>query len=258
MSSNERIHGVDNGLIVKSIGTAITIDPQKNKNTCIIIAYLITDSVSDVKFIAIKPPKKSLTRDDVLSIISEVENSKHIYYLGFDGKDKDIYVCREQSGEVYDFVARDTSSNKYIDGFAEIEASHLPFVVTVGDLKLNQLLNLSVEYSALPPTYEVASLHYAVANAFNACLLGKVFSNEEFQLETGDGERVKIEVRSIKSRYADLSTLYVKPESIFGEKIVNSYVTESMNVINGDDMVKKTYKIAFKKSLNDYFIAKCD
>ena len=258
MASIEKIQGVENGLIIKSIGTAIALDPPKNKNTCIIIAYLITDNVNDVKFIAIKPPKKSLTRADVLSIISKIEDSKRVFYLDFDGKDKDIYVCREKSGDVYDFVERDLASNKYVDGFAEIESSLLPFVAEIPELKINQLLDAKVEYSVLSSDYESGSLQYAIVNAFNACLLGKVFSSEEYQLETGDGERIKIEVRSIRSKFVDLSTLYVKPETLIGERCVNSYLTETMNVINGYDMEKKTYRLSFKKTLNNYSVAKCD
>ena len=124
--------------------------------------------------------------------------------------------------------------------------------------EINQLLQAKVEYSALSSNYESGSLQYAIINAFNACLLGKVFSSDEFQLETGDGERVKIEVRSIRSKFVDLSTLYVKPETFIGERFVNSYLTETMNVINGDDMEKKTYRLSFKKSANNYSVAKCD
>ncbi|MBO5851992.1 MAG: hypothetical protein J6R29_06650 [Clostridia bacterium] len=258
MSSNERIQGVNSGLIIKSIGTAITLDPPKHKNTSIIVAYLIKDNANDVQFVAIKPSKKVLTRKEVLSAISKVEGRKEIYYLDFDGKDKDIYVCRENSGEVYDFVERDVASNKYVKGFAEIESAIIPFEADVKDFKINQKLKATVNYTPIAPEYENGSLRYAIINAYNACLLGKAFSREEFHLETGDGERVKVEVRSLRSKYVDLSTLYVKPEAYEGEKLVNSYVTETINVINGNDMEKKTYRLSFKKSLNDYFIAKCD
>ena len=258
MSNNEKIPGVNSGLIIRSIGTAIALDPPKHKNTCIIIAYLVTDKVDDVKFVAIKPSKKMLTRQEILSAISKVEGYKEIYYLDFDGKDKDVYVCRERNGIVNDFVSRDILSNKYADGFAEIESSVLPFEADVEEVKINQKINAKVNFCPLAPDYECNSLKYALVNAYNACLLGKAFSHEEFQLETGDGERIKIEVRTMRSKYLDLSTLYVMPETYEGEKLVNSYVTESLNVINGDDMVKKTYRLSFKRSLNDYLITKCD
>ena len=145
-----------------------------------------------------------------------------------------------------------------MEGFAEIEASNLKFETEVDSIKSGCATAIPVTFNNISTTvYTENSIEYAVINAYNACLLGKVFSKDEFQVETGDGKRAKFEVRSIPGKYVDLSTLYIKPEINEGELFVNSYLTEPMNVINGDDMEVKVYRITYRRNLNDYYIAKC-
>ena len=260
MANNDKTQGVENGLIVKSIGTAIAIDAKKEKKSSIIIAYAVGEGTSDIRFTAIRLPKKQLYgTDDFLSAICKAEKVKNITYCDFDGTDKDIYVCRNKDGNVYDYVERDHKTNKYGVGFAEIETSTLKFETNVTEIEDTEtVLDIKVTHNIAAAEADPASLQYAVVNAYNACLLGIMFSHEEFQLETGEGKRVKIEVRSTPSRYIDLSTLYVKPEIIEGDKFVNTYVTEPINVINGRDMSTRVYRLAYRKSQESYYIAKCD
>ena len=258
MASNEKIQGVSCGIIVKSIATAIALDLPKHKKSCIVVAYLLTDNADDVKFIALKLPKKTLTREDVLYAIKKVEGGKAITYVDFDGKDKDIYVCRAKDGDVYDFVERDEIKNKYADGFAQIESGLLKFTTNATDFKFDEQIDAQVTFRPEAERYEKDSFQYAIINAFNACLLGKAFSHNEFQLETGDGVRAKIEVRTVSAKYVDLSMIYVKPEVIEGENIINSYLTEPVNVIDGNDMSQRSYRLVYRRSMNDYVITRCD
>ena len=100
MASNDKTQGIKNGLVVKSIGAAAVIDPSKAKNSCIVIAYAKGDTTEDIRFTAIKLPKKNqYEREDFLSAIRHAENVKNLAYVDFDGKDKDIYVCRQRDGE---------------------------------------------------------------------------------------------------------------------------------------------------------------
>ena len=259
MASNDKIHGVERGLIIRSVAAAITIDEEKEKRSSIIIAYAVGDSAEDVRFVAIKLPKKHLyEREDFLSAICHAENVKNITYVDFDGKDKDIYICRARAGAAYDFVERDKFANRFVDGFAEVESFNLKFETNATDIKTDTKLDIKVDYNIDAVVYPENSLKYAVINAYNACLLGRLFSHEEFQLETGEHLRAKIEIRGISSKFIDLSTLYVKPEIIEGEEFVSSYITEPINVINGEEMSTKVYRLLYKKSLNDYFIVKAD
>ena len=259
MANNGKIGGVERTLIVKSVAAAITIDAEKEKKSSIVIAYAVGDLAEDIRFTAIKLPKKNLyRREDILSAICHAENSKDITYVDFDGKDKDIYVCCARTAEAYYFVERDKVRNRFVDGFAEIEAFNLNFETNVTEIKQDISLDIEVTYNIEPALYEKNSVQYAIVNAYNACLLGRAFSRPEFQLETGEEERAKIEIRGVPSRFIDLSTLYIKPEMIEGEKIVSSYITEPINVINGEEMSTKIYRLSYKKSLNDYIIAKAD
>ena len=257
MANSDKIAGVVKGVVIKSIGVAIALDTEKEKNSSIIVAYAKGDAFEDIRFTAMPLPKKQLyNRASFLSAICQAENVKNVTYTDFDGKDKDIYVCRAREGDVYDFVERDDSKNKYLSDFAEIEASCLDFVSEPVSVKHYKPLTVSVRYDRSAPEYPENSIEYAVTNAFNACLLGRLFTREEFRLETGDGERVKFAVRSVPSRYVDLTTIYVKPEIFVGEKRVSAYVTEEIKVINGNEMSTRIYKLAFRPSANDYYITK--
>ena len=257
MAGNDKIQGVRCGLVLKSIAAAIAVDVEKEKNSCIIIAYAKGDTIEDIRFTAVKLPKKeTYQREDFLSAICHAENVKGLSYVDFDGKDKDIYICRPNEGDVFDFVGRDDIRNRYVDGFAEVEASHLNFTTDTVQVKPGKLLDITVSYSTDGIEFSQNSLQYAIINAFNACLLGRILSREEFHLETGDGSRVKYEIRSVSAKYVDLSTLYIKPEINEGVRFVSSYVTEPMNIINGDEITTRVYRFSYRASFNGYYVTR--
>lgn len=259
MSSEDKKQGVVNGVVVNSVGAAIAYDAEKEKNSVIILAYSKGNSNDDIRFTSIKPSKKGLlTRDDFIDAIRSAEKVRNVTYVDYDGTDKDIYVCRPCEGDVYDFVERDDIRNRYVDGFAEIEASNLKFSVdnVTAPSKPMKPLDATVSFSPTGSEYSQNTLEYAVMNAYNACLIGKVFSRDEFRLETGDGGRVKYEIRSVAAKYVDLSTLYVHPEINEGDNFVSSYVTEPMNVINGDEIITRIYKISYRATFDDYYLTR--
>ena len=258
MSGEDKKQGVVNGLVINSIGAAISYDAEKDKNSLIVVAYSKGRSNEDIRFTTIKTPKKTqYTRQDFIDAVRSAEGVRNVTYVDYDGTDKDIYVCRPKEGDVYDFVERDDVRNRYVDGFAEVEASNLKFAV--GDITLTKPgkpLEVEVSYNPTGSEYAINGLEFAFINAYNACILGRMFSRDEFQLETGDGGRAKYEVRSVSAKYVDLSTLYVRPECNEGDSFVSSYVTETMNVINGDEMITRAYKITYRASFNDYYLTR--
>ena len=256
MSANDKRQDLAKELVINSIGAAIAYDFKKEKNSSIIIAYSVGDKNEDVKFTAVRLPKRTMEREDFLSAIISAEGVNRASYVDYDGLDKDIYICRPRDGEVYDFVARDTVTNRYVSGFAEIEASNLKFATDPIAVKHGEILEVSVSYSAHGAGYQVNGLEFAIVNAFNACLLGRLFSREEFRLETGDFKRAKIEVRAHSAKYVDLSTLYIKPEVVEGDDFVSAYHTEPVNVIDGEDMTAKVYRIEYRASFNGYYISR--
>ena len=253
----ERKQGVEKGIILNSISAAMYNDTAKQKDSLIIVSYSKGHSIEDIGFVAMKPPVRApYKRDDFIKAICAAEGVRNLTYVDYDGKDKDIYICRKREGDVYEFVDRDEVANRYVDGFAEIEASYLKFSATIPKITFMKPLDFKFEYDPETPEYGEDSLEYAAINSFNACLLGKIFSGEEFQLEIDDGSRVKYEVRKVSSKYEDLSTLYIHPDIMDGYKFVSSYTTEPMTVVNGNESMEKVYKIAYKPIFKNYYVAK--
>lgn len=251
----ERKQGVEKAINLNSISAAMYHDAKRPKDSLVIVAYSKGNSHSDIRFVAIKPPVRSpYKREDFIKAIASAEDVRSVSYVDFDGKDKDIYICRKGLGEVYDFVDRDEAANRYTDGFAEIESSYLKFSAEVPKLVPMKPLEIDIIYNPEVPEYGEDSVEYAVINAYNACLLGKIFSGEEFQLETGEGRRAKYEVRKISGRYVDISTLYIHPEILDGTNYVASYTTEPMTVINGNETMTKVYKIAYNPTFKNYYV----
>lgn len=243
-------------LIVKSIGICTATPEDRKKDTCVIIAYATGNQLSDVSFVAVKmPPKNTVySREELLAFICRAENVKNITYVDFDGKDKDIYLCRASEGIVIDIIPRDDYKNSYGDGFAEIESCHLNFCVESEKIKFGKKLKqIKVTYNT-KTRYEKNSLPYAIANAFNACLLGRVFSRYEFQLKTGDHKRVKCEVRTVQPKYVDAETLYIKPRRFSADGAVNAYIPEPIHVVDGNTVNLRAYAISYDDYIKDYQI----
>ncbi len=252
----DRKQGIEKGIILNSISAAVHYNVTKPKDSLIMVSYSKGNSIEDIGFVSLKVPVRApYKREDFIKAICSAEGVRNLTYVDFDGKDKDIYICRPREGEVYEFVDRDEAANRYVDGFAEIEASHLRFGVELPKINVQKPLDIKFRYDP-NADYAADSLEYAAVNAFNACLLGKIFSGEEFQLETGDGKRVKYEVRKVSAKYIDISTLYIHPEVTDGVKYVSSYTTEPMNVINGDETISKVYKITYNPTFKNYYVSR--
>lgn len=252
--------GTQTGLSVLSIGACLAQPTEKKKSPYIAVAYKYGHGALDVGFLFMDlPPKnKVYDREDFLQAIKQAEGVKSVTYVNTDGKQKDICICRHDVGLNQDFVERKDRDNSFIDGFSEVMASSLRFEVSdMNNLAIKPLRKLDIKVSfAFESSYEKDSYEYAVINAFNACLLSKLFEREELQMETKDHKRVKIEVRNTVSSFIDGGTLFIKP--IFRESnvLVDYYVTEEFNFIDGEDVFTRTYKISYSNRLNEYTITR--
>ena len=242
--------------MIKSIGLCVAKPEDRKKKPCVMMAYALGNHLRDIRMLSIPLPKKKLfTREDVLSFIAKTEKVKTVQYLEYDGKEKDIYVCRPDHGEIIEVAPRNQRVNRFEEGFAEIQSDFLKFDLRMEPFKIGRPVKAEI-FSADRPAYGQDSYEYALVNAYNACLLGKAFSRPEFHLETGDNCRVKCEVRQITARYVDLNTLYVKPEKREGQTIVQYYLTEPINVIDGEENSLKIYRIQYidDQDEGEYFV----
>lgn len=257
ISEKNKADNMANECIIKSIGVCAAIAPtQKKAVPCVFVAYTMKDIGADIRYTAMKlPAKKLYTAQDFLSAIAQAEGVKNVTYVDFDGRVKDIYVCRPNDGRIYDIVERDVSNNRFPDGFAEVNASHLKFSVQSSEVKLGAPLTFDVSIGS-SVGYDVGGYEYAIVNAFNACLLGRVFAKDEFQLETKSRKRIKYEVRSVPSKIIEQEVVYIKPVCSEADGLVSHYLTEEINVIDGDEISHRIYKIAYSNRLNDYNLTK--
>lgn len=245
-------------LTVDSIGICVASPAERKKPPCLVVAYSAGRTLENVRLLTMKLPKKELyTREDILSAIASAERVRSVSYPDYNNEAKDIYVCRPSVGESYDVFPRDERKNRFEAGFAEIESDFIKFGLDPLTVKIGKRLDCRFFYRP-SVEYERDSYEFAAVNAYNACLLGRLFSRDEFHLETGDGTRAKYEVRTVTSKYVDLSTLYVKPIKTSEDGVVEYYVTEPILEIDGDDMSRKTYKIIYVNAIKDYSVNRFD
>ena len=84
------------------------------------------------------PKKKLFTREELLAIVARIEKAKTVQYLDYDGKEKDIYVCRPEHGEIIEIVPRNLRDNRFEEGFAEIQSDILSFGLKTGTIKIGK------------------------------------------------------------------------------------------------------------------------
>jgi hypothetical protein len=255
MASIDNKARISSDCIIKSVGVCAMLPSEKHSQGCVFVAYTLEAEGGSVRIIPIKlQTKKEYSRDDILSAIADAESAKRVTYVDFNGTDKDIYVCRPCEGKIFDIVKRDAEENRFVDGFAEIEASHLKFSTPkIESVKLGVPFVAEVEFD-LGAAYEADGYEYALINAYNACLLGRAFSRHELQLETKHGQRAKYEVRSvISSKYVDASTIYIKP--VYAPNgVISHYLTEQIGIIDGESESHRSYKISYTRMTKDYNI----
>ena len=256
MADNSKDKNKWSDFIVTSIGACLAAPEEKKSNPCIVVAYTVGGE-REASFITLELPSKNklYTRDDFLAAIKAAEGVKNVTYVTSLGAEKDIYLCRDNKGRITDVVARNYENNAFAEGFAEVYASKLRFSIDgnqrFAPLKPKCKVTLAVS-ATTESLYEENTYEYAVINAYNACLLGKLFEREELQLETRDKKPIRFEVRTSGSRFLDESVMYIFPISRSVDGVVDYYETEEFNYIDGEDTFTKKYKILYTNRLMDY------
>lgn len=258
MAFNKKDAGSD--LIVNSIGICLAEPNDRKKPSKIVIAYKLGDDIDSVRFVFIKPPVKGKAdRTTLLDAIAEAEDVRNVTYVGCDGLEKDIYVCREDKGRVTDVIERDYERNCYPQGYTEVFSSALKFSIKQGcdyAKTWDKSVKLEIAVDGADAGYEKDSYEYAVINAYNACLLGSVFESEELQIETRSGEKVKFEFRKSNTTFVVQDKLYIYPVYKGLSECIDYYVTEEFRYIDGTDAQKIVYKIIYTNRVNNYKIVR--
>ncbi len=242
-------------LRIVSIGVCYAAPNDKKDPPCVVIAYQTQDA--ETPFFVMTPLQNKNhqphTKESLLDAIRMAEEVHHITYVDPDGQAKNIYVCRAASGKITDVVERDYEAGCYVDGFSEIHAGNVKFRITeeLEKIQYHNKLNLTLSGSADHP-YEVDSYEYAIVNAFNACLLGKLFDKEELKLETRDRRRVRIQVSPEGSAYIDSMTLYIHPVWDESGVCIDHYETERFQYIDGENMSCRSYRIKYSNRFRSY------
>ncbi len=248
---NER--GVVREFVAESIGACAATPSEKKKAPLVFIAYAGGGAVS---FAAMPyPVKRAYTAEDFLAAVAEAEGVERIAYADAKGRPRDIYLCRASAGTVTDIVPRDSAKNRFEDGFAEIAEADPRFSVKTGGESFKPGKKMTFSFDAMmPQQYPAGSYEHALVNAYNACLLGRVFGREELFLETRGGKRVRIEARSLDTAFVDPEVLFVKPSARDG--FLDGYLTEEFNFIDGEDVSRRVYKISYSNRLGDYHLTR--
>lgn len=258
-SENKQQKGKWSDYIVLSIGACIAMPKEKKSNPCVVVAYMSGED-KKVSFVVMDlPPKNKLyTNSDILAAIKACEGVKNITYVDELGRQKNIYFCRHNVGKIIDVVERDYENNSFAEGVSEVYASKLKFAIENSESivwKPGKKIEMKIN-GIQDSRYEDETYEYAAINAYNACLLGRVFDREELQLETRDKKPVKFEVRTETSQFLDESVMYIAPIFRESESVVDFYETEEFNYIDGEDVYTRKYKITYTNRLNDYHIVR--
>lgn len=250
---------VGSELCLTSVGVCLAPSEDKKRPPCLIIAYRTEETV---RFVATAySAKKEYDRESLLSAIAKAEGVKCVSCIGKDGSAKDLCICREDKGKILDFVARDYSQNRFVDGFAEVLSSNLKFKVSSDLADFIKKFDKPLEFrigTTTTESYAKDSYEYAIINAYNACLLGTIFEREELQLETKGRKKIKIEVRTNASSFVEQDVLYVKPVFRGENEVADYYVTEEFQRIDNEDGYGQSgkdvcaYKIGYTDRFKDY------
>ncbi|MBR2970885.1 MAG: hypothetical protein IKC48_03720 [Clostridia bacterium] len=241
-------------LVLLSVGACPALPKAKRQPHGLIIAY-ISEPSGKPSFLFVGLPKKGLYgRQDILDFIKEAENVKHVTYMDDKGRDKDIRLCRNDSGTIIDVAPRNEDANSFVDGFAEVTAAPLRFVADMDEgtvLKEEKPFTVDISYASECKHRD--GYCYAIVNAYNAAVLGLVFDRDELQLETREGKRVRIEVRNANIAVVEENVMYVAPITA-SEGVIDYYLTEEFNYIDGNEASTRKYKISYSSRLSAYRI----
>jgi hypothetical protein len=255
MIESKKEKGFASDLIITSIGACIAIPEEKKKDPCVMVAYAIESSkeISCIK-VDFLPKGRLHSRETIMDAVKAAEKVKNITYTDAQGRAKDVYFCRSGSGKITDVVERDYDADQYKGDISEILSGQLRFLISNMeeiDLKSEKAFSLKI-IGANENLYAANTYEYAMVNAYNACLLGRVFEREELCLETKDKKRVKIVVRPEKTAYMEEDILCIKPIFHDDGVTVDHYLTEEFNYIDGQTSSCRAYEIKYTHRNNDY------
>lgn len=255
MKENKKEKDFASDLIITSIGACIAIPEEKKKEPCVMVVYA-KESCNDISCIKVDllPKGRLHSRETLMDAIRAAEKVKNITYTDTQGRAKDIYFCRPSGGKITDVVERDYAANRYKGDISEIFSGQLKFLISnlsEMDFKSEKIFNLNI-ISATENLYSANTYEYAIVNAYNACLLGRLFEREELCLETRDKRRVKIVVRQEKTVYMEEDVLCIKPILWDDGVTIDHYLTEEFNYIDGQNASCRAYEIKYTNRLGDY------
>lgn len=245
-------------IIVDSIGVCAAFSGDPSKEARAVVAYSTANAERSVYFVVMNCQlSKPCVADDFLGAIARAEGVKNVVYSDDKGRRKDVFLCREQAGKVFDIAKRDANTNSYEDGIAEIAVGFPRFGVSVGLDRVKSYTKLDIDVNTVNiAKYARNSMENAVVNAYNACLLGRAFGKEELTLETKEKRKVKIEVRTVTPYAVNGNVLYVKPVSLDSDGYIDYYLSEEFNFIDGEKAVRRQYKIVYADRLRDYYVSR--
>ncbi|MBE6555159.1 MAG: hypothetical protein E7663_02835 [Ruminococcaceae bacterium] len=241
--------------VIDSIGACIAMPEEKKSHPCIIVAYMV-GAGKKISFLCMElPPKNKLyTPEDILHAIRSAEGVRNISYADAEGAKRNLYFCREHEGKLLDVLERDYENNRFVGNVAEVYTASLKFLIdnlAEAVFKPGKPIDLHISAS-VKNEYRPNTYAHAAINAYNACLLGHLFEREELQLETKERKRVKIEVRTVTSKFLDDGVMYIAPIFRESEQVVDYYETEEFNYIDGEDVYTRKYRIIYSNRLNGY------
>lgn len=243
-------------LILSGVGACLGQSNDKKKTPLVAIAYMTGNTARDVAFTFIEAPAKGklYTPEDLLQAIADAEQVGHVTYLDASGRPKAVCLCRPGSGKITEIFKRDYETNHYVGRATETHAAQVKFCLddeNLSNIKPGKRV-LAPCHSSPGSQYEEGSLAYAMVNAYNACLLTRVFEREELQLETKSKHRVKLEIRAQIPTFLEGDVLYIKPVFKGSENVIDHYLTEEFHYIDGENVFCRSYKITYSNHLNDY------
>lgn len=243
-------------LIISGIGACVALPAEKKQKPYVMVVYTVNGRDLP-SFVALPLPAKQhpYARNDFLKGIGRAEKTSHVTYTDAEGRQRDICLVRPQEGTVVDVASRDSASNKFKEGFAEVAAVRPPVSVQELPAALSPYCRAELKIEVRGCTEKEGSYAYALANAYNACVLGRLFA-EKIELCDAKGAPVKMEIRTAKAADGDESVLYFTP-NLNGDGEVNYYQSEDFSFIDGRPaLVLQYYKVTFNTLLGYYTIEK--
>lgn len=231
-------------LVAEQIAVAVCFAGANPDNA--VIVYKAGGAKNEFRYIITGLPKNGTFRyETVLEIIRNTERVDSVYYKDGAGRAKPVYVLRSTEGKVFDIVERDFVRGRFTGNFSEIAMTGLRIGLESTDAKQPKNTVLSCKIKPTKNDCAENSLGYALLNACNACMLGKVFDSREFDVVTYDGDKAKLEVRLSNAVSNDEDLICVSPVLDNNGCCTGVYATERFECIDGKSRIKYAYAIIY-------------